>query len=160
MRKDDFRIRIRNFSEMLTGFPHMAANMLDNTTTFKLVCSVSRKRRPCVLNTYQKSLRDARVRDFSLTWSSSYKVSSQKGLKNLVRVPMAMPVQRPQTAPVRNIPKLIRISGGVARDILRPYSLRNVLSSPSSSRTNSCLQTGHSELTLAQRLMQYRPKAW
>ena len=155
MRKDNFRIRIRNFSEMLTGFPHMAANMLDNTTNFKLVCSVSRKRRPCALNTYLKSLRDARFRDFSLTWSSSYKVSSQKGLKNLVRVPMAMPTQRPQTPPARDIPILIRTSVGVARDILRLYSLRNVLSSPSSSRTNPCLQTVHSELTVAQRLMQY-----
>ncbi|WP_448215741.1 ISAs1 family transposase [Endozoicomonas sp. 2B-B] len=36
MREDDCRIRRGNAAEMLTGFRHMAVNMLNNTKTFKV----------------------------------------------------------------------------------------------------------------------------
>ncbi len=49
MREDDCRIRRGNAAEMLTGFRHMAVNMLNNTKTFK--AGLKRKQKKAAMNT-------------------------------------------------------------------------------------------------------------
>lgn len=49
MREDDCRIRRGNAAEMLTGFRHMAVNMLNNTKTFK--AGLKRKQKKAAMST-------------------------------------------------------------------------------------------------------------
>lgn len=49
MREDDCRIRRDDSAEMLTGFRHMAVNMLNNTETFK--AGLARKQKMAAMST-------------------------------------------------------------------------------------------------------------
>lgn len=49
MIEDDYRIRRGNAPEMLTGFRHMAVNMLNNSKTFK--AGLKRKQKKAAMST-------------------------------------------------------------------------------------------------------------